>query len=31
VQERMVWHFLLVDEDYGLQVADGLGVSPSDG
>jgi catalase len=30
VQERMVWHFLLVDEDYGLQVADGLGVSPSD-
>ena len=30
VQERMVWHFLLVDEDYGQQVADGLGVSTSD-
>ncbi|MDX6567118.1 MAG: catalase [Gaiellales bacterium] len=30
VQERMIWHFLLVDEDYGVQVADGLGVSPSD-
>ncbi len=27
VQERMVWHFLLVDEEYGLRVADGLGVS----
>jgi catalase len=27
VQERMVWHFLLVDEDDGLRVADGLGVS----
>ena len=27
VQERMVWHFLLVDEDYGQRVADGLGVS----
>jgi catalase len=30
VQERMIWHFLLVDEDYGQQVAEGLGVAPSD-
>jgi catalase len=29
VQERMVWHFLLVDEDYGTRVAEGLGVSLS--
>jgi catalase len=29
VQERMVWHFLLVDEEYGQRVADGLGVSTS--
>jgi catalase len=27
IQERMVWHFLLVDEEYGQRVADGLGVS----
>jgi catalase len=30
VQERMVWHFLIVDEDYGQRVADGLGISASD-
>jgi catalase len=30
VQERMVWHFLLVDEEYGQRVADGLGVSTAD-
>jgi catalase len=27
VQERMVWHFLLVDEEYGQRVADGLGIA----
>jgi catalase len=27
VQDRMVWHFLLVDEEYGQRVAEGLGVS----
>jgi catalase len=27
VQERMIWHFLLVDEEYGQRVAEGIGVS----
>ena len=30
VQERMVWHFLLVDDELGLRVGDGLGISPDD-
>src|SRR3954451_20525173 len=30
VQERMVWHFLLVENDLGLRVGDGLGISPED-
>lgn len=30
VQERMVWHFLLVENDLGLRVGKGLGISPSD-
>ena len=30
VQERMVWHFLLVDDELGLRVGDGLGLSPDD-
>ncbi|MET9297089.1 catalase [Streptomyces sp. NPDC003077] len=30
VQERMVWHFLLVDNDLGLRVGEGLGISPQD-
>ncbi|GAA2991533.1 catalase [Streptomyces fulvorobeus] len=30
VQERMVWHFLLVENDLGLRVGDGLGISPKD-
>lgn len=30
IQERMVWHFLLVEDDFGLRVGDGLGISPSD-
>lgn len=27
VQERMVWHFLLADDEYGRRVGDGIGVS----
>ncbi|MER6186635.1 catalase [Streptomyces sp. NPDC001652] len=30
VQERMVWHFLMVENDLGLRVGDGLGIAPSD-
>ncbi|WP_238782653.1 catalase [Streptomyces monomycini] len=30
VQERMVWHFLLVDNDLGLRVGEGLGIGPKD-
>ncbi|GAA3753671.1 catalase [Spinactinospora alkalitolerans] len=30
IQERMVWHFLLVDDDLGLRVGEGLGISPGD-
>ncbi|MEU3960368.1 catalase [Streptomyces buecherae] len=30
VRERMVWHFLLVENDLGLRVGKGLGISPSD-
>jgi catalase len=30
IQERMVWHFLLVDDDLGLRVGDGLGITPDD-
>ena len=30
VQERMVWHFLLVDDELGLRVGEGLGISPDD-
>ncbi|SFB19163.1 catalase [Amycolatopsis marina] len=30
VQERMVWHFLLVEDDLGLRVGKGLGISPQD-
>ncbi|MDP9398365.1 MAG: catalase [Actinomycetota bacterium] len=30
VQERMVWHFLLVDNELGLRVGQGLGISPDD-
>jgi catalase len=26
IQERMVWHFLYADEDYGTRVAKGLGI-----
>ncbi|MEU4832922.1 catalase [Streptosporangium sp. NPDC023615] len=30
VQERMVWHFLLVEDDLGLKVGEGLGIGPDD-
>ncbi|MCD7438319.1 catalase [Streptomyces lincolnensis] len=30
VQERMVWHFLLVENDLGLRVGKALGISPED-
>ena len=30
IQERMVWHFLLVENDLGLKVGAGLGISPED-
>jgi catalase len=30
VQERMVWHFLLVHDDYGTRVGQGIGVSVED-
>ncbi|MYR57491.1 catalase, partial [Streptomyces sp. SID625] len=30
VQERMVWHFLLVENELGLRVGEGVGVSPQD-
>lgn len=30
VQERMVWHFLLVENELGLRVGEGLGISPDD-
>jgi catalase len=30
VQERMVWHFLMVDDELGLRVGEGLDISPDD-
>jgi catalase len=30
IQERMVWHLLLVEDDLGLRVGDGLDISPED-
>ncbi|MEU3254281.1 catalase [Streptomyces sp. NPDC006997] len=30
VRERMVWHFLLVENDLGLRVGEGLGIGPED-
>ncbi|MFC4529207.1 catalase [Sphaerisporangium dianthi] len=30
VQERMVWHLLLVEDDLGLRVGAGLGIGPED-
>jgi catalase len=30
VQERMVWHFLMVDDELGTRVGDGLGITVDD-
>ncbi|GIH47524.1 catalase [Microbispora rosea] len=30
IRERMVWHFLLVEDDLGLRVGEGLGITPDD-
>ena len=30
VQERMVWHFLLAENDLGRRVGEGLGIMPED-
>jgi catalase len=30
VQERMVWHFLMCDDELGLRVGEGLGIGPDD-
>ncbi|MDT7570207.1 MAG: catalase, partial [Actinomycetota bacterium] len=30
LQERMVWHFLMADSDYGRRVGEGIGVSVDD-
>jgi catalase len=30
VQERMVWHFLLAENELGLRVGEGLGIGPDD-
>jgi catalase len=30
IQERMVWHLLLVEDDLGLRVGQGLGIGPDD-
>ena len=30
VQERMLWHFYLIHDDYGSRVAEGLGLSAAD-
>jgi catalase len=30
IQERMVWHLLLVEDDLGLRVGEGLGIGPAD-
>lgn len=30
IQERMVWHFLLVEDELGLRVGEALGIKPGD-
>jgi catalase len=30
IQERMVWHFFMCDDEYGQRVGDGLGISADD-
>ncbi|HEX2119234.1 MAG TPA: catalase [Acidimicrobiales bacterium] len=29
-QERMIWHFFLIDDDYGRRVGDGIGIKAGD-
>ncbi len=30
VQERMVWHLLMCEDELGLRVGEGLGITPDD-
>ena len=30
-QERMIWHFFLIDDDYATRVGEGLGIKAADG
>ena len=30
IQERMVWHFLLADDEYGTRVGEGIGITADD-
>jgi catalase len=30
IQERMVWHFLMAEDELGLRVGEGLGITPDD-
>jgi catalase len=30
IQERMVWHFFMCDDEYGQRIGDGLGISADD-
>jgi catalase len=30
IQERMVWHFLMAEDELGLRVGEGLGISPEE-
>ncbi|MCI2238634.1 catalase [Paenibacillus sp. TRM 82003] len=30
IQERMVWHFLMCEDELGLRVGEGLGITPDD-
>jgi len=30
IQERMIWHLLLVEDELGLRVGDGVGIGPDD-
>ncbi|MEV6522677.1 catalase [Longispora sp. NPDC051575] len=30
IQDRMVWHFLMVENELGTRIGDGLGISPQD-
>jgi catalase len=30
IQERMIWHLLLVEDELGLRIGDGIGIGPDD-